>query len=127
MANNAGMEPDSTEAEQATCVCGAPAEVVVRLAGKASQCSHCGSMVQEQVEVPICAPHNNARLDGRLDGRMLLAAMSVKDHPDEVQMFLTTSDAAYADVQRIIGADGSSVTGFEVRPLDTKGVTSAAD
>lgn len=61
-----------------TCPCGEPAVDVVHLSVGVKTCDACGNQTTEVEQIPACAEHIGAHMDGRLDGRMLLAAHSTR-------------------------------------------------
>jgi hypothetical protein len=101
--------------EKAVCPCGADAITTVHLAGAVTKCDQ-GFEHQEQIEVPLCGAHDVARLDGRIDGRMLLAAAKMKDQAI-ASMLLEHDPEPRLMVRHVRGHDKSTVVAYEIQPL----------
>lgn len=104
------LPPDGSK-----CICGEDAHAVVVMQREVKVCETCGTEKVTTQEVHLCDLHNDLRMQGVIDGRLLLVAaiahqsgaLSADEHKDTVAMLFGSPDIETAE--RVFASDQSGV------------------
>jgi hypothetical protein len=96
--------------EPGECVCGEQAVTTVHLSGEVVECDQ-GFQHQTQITVGLCELHDDGRLSGKLDGRLILAAAHMKDK--NMAALILEHEEVEPNLVRVTAKDTGRVTAYE--------------